>query len=128
MSILFIQVFLSIFPYKFLTVAYTTMIYNEYHRKSTGISRSSDKFLERKKKEGKISKNLKNRTFTGCETWSLIIMLLLKLEAILFMSTGAASWHISRQWWWWEQQQKEMTVCSQRTQAYKMDTFLIVYT
>lgn len=26
------------------------MIYNEYHRKSTGISRSSDKFLERKKK------------------------------------------------------------------------------
>lgn len=33
MNILFIQVFLSIFPYgKFLTVAYTTMTYNEYHR------------------------------------------------------------------------------------------------
>lgn len=42
MSILVIQVFLPIFPYdKFLTVAYTTMIYNEYHRKSAGISWSS---------------------------------------------------------------------------------------
>ena len=45
------------------------MTYNEHHRKSTGINRSSDKFLEgakrkKKKKKGKekISKNLKYRT------------------------------------------------------------------
>lgn len=44
------------------------MTYNEHHRKSTGINRSSDKFLEgakrkkKKKRKEKISKNLKYRT------------------------------------------------------------------
>ena len=67
MSILFTYVFLSIFPYKCLTVAYTTMTYNEHHRKSTRINRSSDKFLDwakikKKKRKEKISKNPKYRT------------------------------------------------------------------
>lgn len=44
------------------------MTYNEHHRKSTGINRSSDKFLEgakrkkKKKRKEKISKNFKYRT------------------------------------------------------------------
>lgn len=50
MSILLIQVFLSIFPCKFLTVAYTTVIYNEYHRKPTAISWASWISSQKKKK------------------------------------------------------------------------------
>lgn len=45
------------------------MTYNEHHRKSTGINRSSDKFLEgakrkkkKKKRKEKLSKNFKYRT------------------------------------------------------------------
>lgn len=42
------------------------MTYNEHHRKSTGINRSSDKFLDwakiKKKRKEKISKNPKYRT------------------------------------------------------------------
>lgn len=123
MSTLFIQVFLSIFPCKFLTVAYT-MIYNEYHKTSTGISWSLG-ISSQKKKEGKTSQEPQIQNRAGRETWSLTIKLLLKFEAILLLSTGAASWHISRQWWCWEQQQKQTTICSWRTQAYKMDTFPI---
>lgn len=70
------KVLLSIFPFdEFLTVAYTTMIYNEYHRKSTGISWTSGISSQKKKKR-------KNEQ--TCETWSLTIMLLLKLEAVWF--------------------------------------------
>lgn len=60
MSILVLQVFPPIFPYKFLTVAYTTMTYNEYHKIYWNQLIFRNKFLE--KKEGKMNKNLKYRT------------------------------------------------------------------
>lgn len=93
MSTLVIQVFLSVFPFKFVTVAYTT-IYNEYYRKSTGISWSSG-ISSQKKKEGKTSQESQIQNCAGRETWSPTIELLLKLEAIFLLSVGAASWHIS---------------------------------
>ena len=37
------------------------MTYNEHHRKSTGINRSSDKFLEGEKKKKKKKREGKNK-------------------------------------------------------------------
>lgn len=97
MSTLFMQVFLSVFPCKFRTAAYTT-IHNEHHGKSTAISWSSGVSAQ-KKKEGKTSREPQIQNYAGRETWSLTVKLLLTSEAVLLSSVGAASWHISRQWW-----------------------------
>lgn len=62
-SFYFNQIFLPIFPYDhtFLTVAYKTMIYNEFHRPTTGFSWSLG-ISSQEKMGGKMSKNPKYRT------------------------------------------------------------------
>lgn len=59
---LFIHVLLSIFPYKFLTVAYTTMIYNEIRYKNYWIQLIFRNKFSEKKNRRKMSKNPNYRT------------------------------------------------------------------
>lgn len=122
-SFYFNQIFLPIFPYDhtFLTVAYKTMIYNEFHRPTTGFSWSSE-ISSQEKMGGKMSKNPKYRTLQAVKLGLLQSCYCSNQRRSYFCYWSSIVAH-QQAMMMWEQQQKQTIVCSPRTQAYKMDTF-----